>query len=85
MIEKAVIDRIVDGRIAVIIVGEQETQYEYPAIKLPEGAREGSWLKVTMGDGLITDITLDQQETDKVYYRIQSKMDKLRSRGRKKI
>lgn len=82
MIEKAVIDRIVDGKTAVILVGENEIQYEYPANKLPEGAKEGSWLRVEVEEDEITTIELDQQETNIVSDRIQSKMDKLRKRGR---
>ena len=82
MIEKAVIDRIVDGKTAVILVGENELQYEYPADKLPQGAKEGSWLKVEIEDKEIIHISLDQQETDLNRKRIKSKMDKLRKRGR---
>ena len=84
MFEKAVIDRIVDGQTAVIIVGAGETQHHYPADKLPEGAKEGSWLKVQIESGEITSVEINNQETDLVRKRIQSKMERLRARGRKK-
>ncbi|MDX9803868.1 MAG: DUF3006 domain-containing protein [Dehalococcoidales bacterium] len=82
MIEKAVIDRIEDGKTAVMLVGEKEIQYEYSADKLPEGANEGSWVKLTIEDGEITGIELDEHETAVMKNRIQSKMDMLRKRGR---
>ena len=81
--EKAVIDRIVDGRTAVILVGEDERQCHYPAEKLPEGAKEGTWLRVQVEGGEIVAMEVDQEETDTTCRRIQEKMNKLRSRGRK--
>lgn len=81
--EKAVIDRIVDGKTAVILIGEDERQHHYPASKLPEGAGEGTWLRVRVESGKIVSIVVDQEETDTVRRRIQDKLDKLRSRERR--
>ena len=81
--EKAVIDRIVDGRTAVILVGEDERQFRYPADRLPGGAKEGTWLRVQVESGSVVAMEVDQEETDAVCRRIQEKMDKLRARGRK--
>ena len=83
--EKAVIDRIVDGKTAVILVGEDERQHHYPADKLPESAREGSWLRVRVESGEIVSMDVDKEETNVVHRRIQAKMDKLRARGRRAI
>lgn len=81
--EKAVIDRIVDGKTAVILVGEDERQHHYQADKLPKGAQEGTWLRVRVEDGEIVVIEVDQEETDMVRRRLQEKMDKLRARDRR--
>ena len=81
--EKAVIDRIVDWKTAVILVGEDQRQHHLPADELPEGAREGTWLRVRVEDGKIASIEVDPGETDEVRRRIQEKMDRLRTRGRK--
>lgn len=43
-VENAVIDRIVDGNTALILVGADERQHDYPSDGLPEGAKEGCWL-----------------------------------------
>ena len=80
--EKAVIDRIVDGKIAVILVGEDQRQHHHPADELPEGAREGTWLRVRVEGAKIVSIEVDPGETDEARRRIQEKMDKLRTRGR---
>ena len=81
--EKAVVDRIVDGRTAVILVGEDVRQHYYPADELPEGAREGTWLRVLIESGRIVAMEVDQEETDTARRRIQEKMAKLRARGRR--
>ena len=81
--EKAVIDRIVDGKIAVILVGEDQRQHHHPADELPEGAREGTWLRVRVEGAKIVSTEVDPGETDEVGRRIQEKMGKLRTRGRK--
>ena len=81
--EKAVIDRIVDRAIAVILVGDDEREHHYPADRLPAGASEGTWLRVEVEGGEIVSIEVDQEEAETVRRRIQDKMDKLRERGRR--
>lgn len=50
--EVGVVDRVV-GDVAVVLVGGDEAEYELATESLPEGAREGSWLRVRLeGDGL---------------------------------
>ena len=81
--EKAVVDRIVDGRTAVILVGEDERQHHYPADKLPEGVQEGTWLRVRVEGSEIVTVEVDAEETEAVRKRIQNKMNRLRARGRR--
>lgn len=83
IMEKAVIDRIVDGKTAVILVGDNEREHHYPADKLPKGAREGIWLRVQLAGGEIMSLQVDQEETEAVRRRVQEKMDRLHRRGRK--
>jgi len=68
--EKAVIDRIVDRKTAVILVGEDQRQHHHPANELPEGAQEGTWLRVRIEDGEIVSMEVDAGETDEVRRRI---------------
>jgi len=67
----------------VILVGEDERQHHYPADKLPEGAWEGTWLRVRVESGEIVFVEVDQEETDATRRRLQEKMDKLRARDRR--
>ena len=46
---KAVIDRIENG-IAILLVDRDEQRVELPIELLPEGATEGSWLKICPAD-----------------------------------
>lgn len=42
----AVLDRIEDGRFAVLLVGPDEVELVVDATLLPEGTSEGDWLRV---------------------------------------
>jgi formylmethanofuran dehydrogenase subunit D len=79
--EKAVIDRIVDGHKAVLLVGEQEMEYILAAQLLPAGSKEGDWLKVEIEAGEIVKLKADQDETEMVRQRIEAKMALLRQKN----
>ena len=81
MTERTVIDRIVDGQHAVLLVGEDEREIILPANQLPEEAGPGTWLQVEVRDDVITQITIDLEETEKTQSRIRGKMALLRERG----
>lgn len=83
MAEKAVIDRIVDGKYAVLHVGEGGTEKVIPCDLLPAGAGEGTWLRVRFDGDQLVHAEVDQAETDRVRMRISEKMDRLRQRGRR--
>ena len=77
------VDRIVDKRHAVLLVGESEVEKIVSVDKLPPGAGEGTWLRVEFeGDELVT-AEVDAEETARVKARITAKMGRLRQRGRK--
>jgi hypothetical protein len=78
--EKAVIDRIVDGNQVVLLVGVEEREYIILSSRLPKGAKESSWLKVQIENGDIVHIELDEYETDKVKKRIADKMALLKKK-----
>lgn len=80
--EWAVIDRIVDGRHAVLIVGDDQRQVTVPATSLPDGASEGMWLRVRFDGDELVDVQVDLEETERVRQRVSAKMERLRQRGR---
>lgn len=79
--ERAVVDRIVDGEHVVLLVGSDEVERIVPRSELPVDVREGLWLRVHFkGDKLVT-VVVDEQATAEARQRISSKMDLLRRRG----
>ena len=68
---KAVIDRIVEDY-AVVLVGDDEIKVDVSKKLLPEGAREGSWLKVSF--------ELDLDGTKKQNEKINKLLEKLRNK-----
>jgi len=81
--EQAVIDRIVDGKHAVLLVGEQEVERIVPVEMLPNGAREGTWLTVSFRDDQLVHAEIDVGRTEAVRERIADKLNRLRARGRR--
>lgn len=78
--ERAVIDRIVEG-LAVILVGDQETEYHLPVERLPEGTVAGSVVWVRIAPQIVA-IVPDDAGTTEAQERIAAKLRRLRERGR---
>ena len=70
---RAEIDRIEDGGVAVLAIGDAKTQVDVPAALLPEGAAEGDHLRIS--------ITLDKDSRDAASARVKRLQDKLAARG----
>lgn len=78
--QKAVIDRIEEGKYAVLLVGNKQVEKSIPVEQLPEGARAGSWLKVRVTDDGVRDMLVDETETQAAQERVRSKLEMLRDR-----
>lgn len=83
MWQKAVLDRIVDGLHAVLLVGEEEWEHVLPASQLPLEAKEGTWLRVRFVDGNLVEVQIDLEETGRARERLLEKLNRLRERGRR--
>ncbi|MDO9536146.1 MAG: DUF3006 domain-containing protein [Bacillota bacterium] len=70
---KAVIDRY-EGDYAVVLFGDEEIKVDIPIALLPEGAKEGSWLKVSL--------ELDPEGTKEQKEKIKDLLEKLKSKPR---
>ena len=71
---RAVVDRIEDGGVAVLHVGEdEETKVELPASLLPEGAGSGSHL--------VINVSLDEGARKAAEDRVKALQEKLEKRG----
>ena len=66
----AAIDRIEDGAMAVLYIGDDEkTQIDIPLSLLPEGAQDGDHLRIT--------VSIDKQSRDLAASRVKSLQEKL--------
>lgn len=81
--EKAVVDRIIDGAHAVLLIGDDETEQVLPTKQLPDHVTEGTWPRVTKDDqGRVAKVEVDENSTAEIEERITSKLEELRRRGR---
>jgi hypothetical protein len=78
----AVIDRIEDGRHAVLLLEAEGFQIVIPVEELPEGASEGDWLRVVVEDERLVRAQVDSAATKAAKDSIREKMNRLRQRGR---
>lgn len=83
MQQQAVLDRIVDGLHAVLLVGPDEIELIIPASRLPDGVTDGAWLRLELDGDTVTAIALDPEATAAAQARIDDKLAQLRARGRK--
>ena len=70
---RAVVDRIEDGGVAVLLAGEEELKVELPAPLLPEGAGSGSHL--------VIEVSLDEASRREAEDRVKALQEKLEKRG----
>ncbi|HEX8749031.1 MAG TPA: DUF3006 domain-containing protein [Pyrinomonadaceae bacterium] len=71
---RAVIDRIEDGGLAVLSIGDDgKTQVDLPASLLPEGASDGDHLRIS--------ISLDRRSHAEAKERVKRLQDELRKQG----
>jgi len=80
---QAVVDRIVDGVHVVLLVGPEEEERVVPRSLLPEGVREGTWLKVRFEGDLLVWAVIDEEATKAAAERVAAKLEQLRRRGRR--
>lgn len=79
---RAVVDRIVDSKWVVLIVGEDEQEFNVPVEKLSNDIKEGSIVDVTIENGEIVSVLLLQEDTNEQEVRINEKLNLLKARKR---
>ncbi|QOY38179.1 DUF3006 domain-containing protein [Anaerobacillus isosaccharinicus] len=79
---KGVVDRIVDGKWAVILVGEDEAEYNVPLEELPEEIKEGNVVQVKIVNGSVAEVLLLEGQTAAKQSEINDKMSLLQARKR---
>lgn len=82
--DRAVVDRIVDGRAAVLLVGPAEVELFLSADALPEGAGEGTWvvLEVSTDPPDLT-LRIDDRLTRERFEDLTARLDAIRRSRRR--
>jgi hypothetical protein len=78
--DRAVIDRIVDGTTAVLLIGPEETEKQVRVEDLPKDAGEGDWLILDVDQDPFTIVGIDTELTDARRAAIDDKLDRIRQR-----
>lgn len=76
--DRAVVDRIVDGVTAVLLVGPDEIELHVPVGELPPGAAEGVWLLVDHDSDPPTAVAVDRELTDRRAGDLGGRLDRIR-------
>ncbi len=76
--EVGVVDRVIED-IAVVLLGG-EAEYQLPATSLPEGAGEGSWLRVRRDTSGLVVLGRDDAGEAEQRHRAQNRLAALRQR-----
>jgi hypothetical protein len=80
--DRAVIDRVVDGGTAVLLVGSDETELQVPVAALPDGAGEGDWVVLDLSTAPPTIVRVDEVLTDARRTDLEQRMQRIRRERR---
>ena len=79
---KGVLDRIVDGKHATILVADLQKEFVIDISSLPAGSKEGSHFQLTLIGEEITDITLDTQSKQESLDKASSQINRLKAKSK---
>lgn len=79
---KGILDRIEDGRYAVILIEEEKREVVLPADCLPEGSEIHSWFDIELDGEEIKSISRNVEAEAAKEQRVDALMEKLRAKKR---
>lgn len=77
--EVGVVDRVV-GDVAVVLVGDEEAEYELATASLPEGVGEGAWLRVRRDSSGLVVLGRDESGETKQRRHVEERLRSLRQK-----
>lgn len=77
---KGILDRIVDGRYAVILIEEAQREIVLPADCLPEGSEIHSWFDIELDGEEVKSISRDVETEAAKEQQVDALMEKLRAK-----
>ncbi|MDV2684947.1 DUF3006 domain-containing protein [Alkalihalophilus lindianensis] len=81
---KAILDRIVDGEKAVLLVGPDQKEVILPISSLPQDALEGDHFQVTFVNDRVVFMEKNQKEEQATKKRINNTLEQLRANQKSK-
>jgi hypothetical protein len=78
--DRAVIDRLVDGATAVLLVGPDEDELLVPVGSLPAGAVAGSWVVLDLAADPAAVVEVDVELTEARRHGFETRLERLRQR-----
>ena len=78
---RGTLNRIEDGRFAVILLEEEQKEIVFPAAHLPEGSQVNSWFEIVLDGEDIISISLDEDSRKAKETEARSLMRKLRRKN----
>lgn len=79
---RAVVDRIVDGVTAVLLIESDDEELNVPAERLPEGATDGTWVRLDRNTDPPIVLEIDHEYTESRRREVAERMQRLRQERR---
>ncbi|MDX5475285.1 MAG: DUF3006 domain-containing protein [Bacillaceae bacterium] len=79
---KGILDRIVDGKHATILVEDFQIEFVIDASRLPAGSKEGSHFQLILNGKEITELTLDVQSEQESLDKVSSQINRLKAKSK---
>jgi hypothetical protein len=80
--DRAVVDRVVDGRTAVLLVGPDEDEAHVDVATLPPGVSDGTWLVVDPATSPIAVLGVDHELTRRRADELTARLERIRRERR---
>ena len=79
---KGVLDRIVDGKHATILVEDLQKEFVIDVSRLPAGSNEGSHFQLTLIGEEISILTLDTESEQESLDKVSSQINRLKAKSK---
>ena len=76
----AYLDRFTDNEQAILLIDKLQQEFHIDISALPSGSTPGTWFLVTIENGEITDVQLDEEKTAEMKQEIAERMQRLKSK-----
>ncbi|MGJ9385552.1 DUF3006 domain-containing protein [Salipaludibacillus sp. CF4.18] len=82
MKHEGVLDRIVDGKFATILIEEIGEEFTLDVSELPDGSKEGMWFFITLSGDKIVSLEMNNKKTTDVENRVEEQLNRMRAKSK---